>query len=333
MSDKFELKLKNKQEPLRLKLASGGFVAIPRDAIRTVTSLPENAVPGQVVALVSEDDEFSDGFYISQATEDETVKWELYLTSIDIVEWDDIKNKPFDDIKYYDDVICDEEATDKVTTEYFKAFEQDMFYVKVGELPTVASEYISKINALSINTGLTEPIAVENKINVDNGAIVKIAPITYIVAVDVYNTIINVDVSYTNITGVTFPESGLYFLHAIQADGTQMGVQKATFEKTIPLDEKYMPESYGELQKDVLQLNEKSKRYDQFESKIETNETKIASAEEHNIIVSEQLNSHANNFSMHLPTVYLADKGKFARVNENGKWAAETIPSFEESEF
>ncbi len=86
MSDKLELKLKEEQKPLILSLASGSVVTIPRDAIRTVTSLPENAVPGQVVALVSEDEEYSDGFYIAQETEEGTVQWNLFLTATGITE-------------------------------------------------------------------------------------------------------------------------------------------------------------------------------------------------------------------------------------------------------
>lgn len=215
------------------------------------------------------------------------------------VTWEDIENKPFGEVKHYPDVICDETATDRVVTEPFSIpnFGDGFYYVKVGELPTTAAEYLSKLNEFTLNNGeeYSEDIIVNEY---ENGAVVapEFAPLWFIVAVDVPNAEIN---------GGTFPESGLYFLHN---EGMQIGVQKATFEGTILLDEKYMPESYSQ-NKDIV---------NGYEKRVAFLENSVKSL---------------NNFQ-HLPRVSgLNDKGKFLRVNKNGVWAAETVPMAEGAEF
>ena len=322
MSDKFELKLKNKQEPLRLKLASGGFVAIPRDAIRIVTSLPENAVPGQVVALVSEDDEFSDGFYISQATEDETVKWELYLTSIDIVEWDDIKNKPFGETKHYDDLtydgIIDESS---VTTNKVEFYDQEICLVKVGELPTAttAANYISKSDTITLGNG--EHFKTKDLISHETGGsaiLYEGLGLPLAVAINEANTIIN---------GYEYPEAGLYLIYSKFSDGTVITVENITFKTLIPLDEKYMPESYAKLlEDDDEHINSEIAKLNNENNLLKGN---IAALQ----IDVSGLNSKTDFLlSNPLPGAAENINGSFLRV-VNGKWAAVAVPSFEESEF
>lgn len=218
-----------------------------------------------------------------------------------VSDWNDLKNKPFGDIKYYPDVICDETAEGRVVTEPFSIpnFGDGFYYVKVGELPAPAKEYLSKLNYFVLNNGQTSADLGSLKIDEhENGSVIapENTPLWFIVAVDVPNAEIN---------GGTFPESGLYFLHN---DVMQIGVQKATFESTILLDEKYMPESYSQ-NKDIV--NGCEKRVAILENSVE-------------ILRSFQ----------HLPSVLgLSDKGKFLRVNENGFWVAETVPMAEGAEF
>lgn len=192
------------------------------------------------------------------------------------VAWEDIKNKPFGEVKCFEDVDFDGIITgNSVTTNKINEFEQDLFYVKVGEMPSSSEEYISKINFCYGNMFdevVTFEISEENIVKIPKGTGVNVGSILFVVGVDE---------PHTTEGGFVFPESGLYFMCGIHSDNTMTYIEKVSFKEYVKrIDEKYLPESY-----DVLK------------------------------------------------NVTPEDKGKFLRVDENGNWAADTVPNAEEAEF
>lgn len=223
------------------------------------------------------------------------------------VTWEDIENKPFGEVKHYPDVICDETATDRVITNTKEFYGQQMYYVKVGDLPTTSSEYLSKLNSFIDSDDKIYTMTDAGITKLTDATAVTVQNIPFIIGVDKENIVID---------NITFPVSGLYFLHTEYQGGNTLGVQKATFKGIIPLDEKYMPESYNELKEGIEQLQEEIENATPSDYE-DVKETVASNAEN----ISELQNK------LHLPAVTKEDKGKFARVNDKGEWVAETVPN------
>ncbi|MBQ7957205.1 MAG: hypothetical protein IJ279_04125 [Clostridia bacterium] len=212
------------------------------------------------------------------------------------VYWNDIKNKPFGIITHFDAIKYDGVVPDgAVKTNSVDYFGQELYLVKIGELPTSAEEYIKRLDSIILNVDMDVDVK-NNKVSFDDNYAVMMNGLPVVVAINEDNSVVN---------GYTYPEAGFYVMHSKQTNGFIITVKEITFEEIVTIDEKYLPEEYHKL-----------KSYD-----IE------------NIERWYNLHHQNNGVYKHLPIVYKEDAGKFLRVNSNGTWVAELIPNITEVEF
>lgn len=263
-----------------------------------------------------------------------------------VADWDTLLNKPFGKLIKLDDITI-ESLDYSVMTDTHEMYGQQMRLVKIGELSVTASEFVSAIYSMGVLE--TDVVVTDSMKKIDErcAAIVDNVKLIYVAAIDEPNLTVG---------EITYPEAGIYVLENIGVG--HLGY--ITFKDTITrMPEKYLPESYGEMQDDIEQLKEDVKNatpndYDQFKSEFETHETKFESHKsefeshksefntyraafvthkaEYDIDIAT-VNEHIHSTRKHLPDVQEVDAGKFLRVNNVGAWEAVTLPNFEESEF
>ena len=221
------------------------------------------------------------------------------------VAWEDIKNKPFGELKPFDDVIYNG-TSNIVVTESFSVpnFGDGFYYVKVGELPAPAMGYLSKLNVFLLNNGMLynkDELENWNVFGENYSTILAVENIWFIVAVDKPNI---------TVRDMTFKETGLYFL---KNDSLGMWVKEAIFIEFVKFSEDYMPESYGTVKSDIEQLKEDVQNatpddYEALKKDVET----LKEAD-------------------YIPNV-TASEGDFLCFS-GGEWSAKTVPNAEGAAF
>lgn len=234
------------------------------------------------------------------------------------VTWEDIENKPFGDIKHFDDVVRDENATDRVVTEEFSIpnIGDGFCFVKVGELPATPAEYLSKIDTVHISNGQTYNKAETLKesatgwaeIKESAGAMLNVWGICFVVAAENDGCVILEN---------TFPEKGVYVLYN---NAIGFGVSEVTFREFVQINESYMPESYETIKDDVEQLKEDVKNatpddYEELKEDVET--------------LKEDVETLGK--ADYIPNIK-ASEGDFLCFS-GGEWSAKTIPNAEGATF
>lgn len=282
--------------------------------------------------------------YVAETYSDLIEQWrkELFENANLSAEWDNIKNKPFgDEGKFYDELTFDGTIDENsIVTDTFSYNGIEAFFVKVGELPCSAAEYLSKVSSVTMMQGTQ---------NVVDKADTYIAENTD-KSVFVYNLgntplIVAVDIPNASTEPVVFSETGVYFL-MINAN---MYMKSAAFEYVSKVPEKFMPESYAELKKAIDQLgkdleNATPKDYESFKISFEqlsrsyesfTKKISVDDFEkmlENDAALSSQMAELQLESRYHLSKNADGSEGDFMRV-VNGTWQAQTIPIAEEREY
>lgn len=247
------------------------------------------------------------------------------------VYWNDILDKPFEIIKYYDEVIHDCNITEEtVKTNSINYGGMELFLVKAGEIPTSAEDYIKRVSSISVNIGQTFEDLNESKVMNDGSYAVVVDGLPLIVAIDKDNTTVN---------GYEYPEAGFYVMHALQA-GVLMYVEKVAFEEVFPIDERFLPEEYFTLKNEVEEIREDIEEASTLRQRVfnlETglfNTTSLANTAYNTAASYASAINEIRLLATRLPSIVSPelDEGKMIVVRSGG-YALEAIPNVGEEVF
>ncbi len=269
--------------------------------------------------------------------------------------WDDIENKPFGEVdeKLIDVTFDGVIREDSIVTNSIELVGNVFTYVKVGELPYTSDKYISKIQSILVDMGgYAQTFVVQDldKKTFPNAVMLSHnVAFTLVIAVDAPG-VINVA---EGVIEIECPEAGLY-LAVAKSGETYMHVEEIIFSSQKRLDEKYMPETYVQMQSDINQYAIVKQKVDDLASSVaalwtDKSDSSVVTAVSRSVdnlsTRVDNLSTRVNNLSTEInslktaiPQDYMPDvptesrEGYFLRV-VNGKWDAVKIPIAEEGEY
>ncbi len=190
------------------------------------------------------------------------------------VYWENVKNRPFYTDQKYPDIDMSAGYPENAVVTNSQQLQIsldgelnpvcDIHYVKVADFSGTSAEWIVELNDIYINVGIGANVDVQQFIeaNTSNNGYTKIQADGICVACLVplgedFNLVCATERDNVTYRGYTFPERGIYFFTGSNTDeGVYMGTVKTTSKSEVvkKLDEKFMPDSYAELQAKVAEL-------------------------------------------------------------------------------